>query len=98
VRDRGGEAGAQLLVRSEVARLGEVDEPLRTPSTSYGTTSGVGRYPQQSRRQRLALATPSSDWRAPRLAATTSPLVEDDDRLAALLDHARRERSVHPRF
>ncbi len=89
VRHRGGEARAQLLVRCEVAGLGQVDEPLgplpdrerdhdRRPPVPSG---------QKLVRHQLALA-----HLLVRLARTTAGgddavlVVEDDDRFAALLD------------
>ena len=67
VRDGGGEARAQLLVRGEVAGLGEVDEPLR-----------VGRRPGSSRRaaparHRCAAARPAAARPPARRRATGAP-------------------------
>ena len=85
VRDGGGEAGAQLLVGGEVSRLREVHEPFLAAVDAYGTTSA--RSPLRRSEPSSSPSRTPRDWRARRLAArTTSVLVEDDDRLAALLE------------
>ena len=86
VRDGGGEAGAQLLVGGEVAGLGEVDEPLLASVDGVRDDERAARSCSRSGLSSSPSRTPS-DWRARRLAASDDAvLVEDDDRLAALLE------------
>ena len=85
MRDGSGEARAQLLVGGEVAGLGEVDEPF------LASVDGVGNDErplavQELGAQLVALADAERLPRAPARRQHDAVLVEDDDRLAALLE------------
>ena len=89
VRDGCREPGAQLLVRGEVALAREVDEALAPAAhfVRHDERDHPALAREEVRRQRLALAEavdglPST---AARVQHTVG-VVEDDDRLAALLD------------
>ena len=90
VRDGGREARAQLLVGREVTFAGQVDETLapaahlvRDDQRDDAALAGE----EIRRAARSPSRRPSTACRARRLASRTrSDVVEDDDRLAALLD------------
>ena len=89
VRDRGREAGAELLVRGEVAGLGEVDEPLGQAADAVRDDERrtAALAAQERLRQQLAFADPFERLpRAPARRDHAILVVEHDHRLAALLD------------
>ena len=89
MRDRGREAGAQLLVRRKVTLARQVDETL-APATHLvrdDERDDAALAGQEIRRERLALAEAVHCLpRAPAREQDTIGVVENDDRLAALLD------------
>ena len=97
VRDGRGEPRAQLLVRGEVSGPREVDEALATAvvverddERNHPAPAGeeVGRQHWPSRTPSIALA------RAPARQQDAVVLVEDDDRLPALLDERAPARRI----
>jgi RTX calcium-binding nonapeptide repeat (4 copies) len=89
VRHRGREAGAQLLVRSEIALAAEVDQPLQ-PSlhlVRHDERNEPALSGEHAVRERTSLADPLDRLSsAPARRDDDVALVEDDDSLTAFLD------------
>ena len=89
MRDSRGEAGAELLVCGEVTLAGEIDETLAAAADLVrdDERNDTALARQQVGRERLALAQPVDRLASPPTREQHAiRIVEDDDRLTALLD------------